>query len=306
MYIRYPSTSGSIGPGSFPLLAPDGSASAPSYANSTGKSGMYFGVGEIVDFSANQTKVVSFAQTIFSTLVDANLFGSNSTSEVGFRNNITSTGFMAFAGNSTTGSGGVLRVYGSTHATKANIVEFATAGTARNQIDASGNIVPVADVTYDIGASATKYKNIYGSVVGTTTNNNATAGNVGEYVESVVASQNAGTTATWTNLTSISLTAGDYSVDGIISHDPNGAAMTNVTQQMAVSINSGITTTDHVVGSNVTAGTLSSTTGVVRSCVVPSYRISISGTTTVYLKTNLTFTTATPLLWGRLSAIRIR
>lgn len=44
---------------SFPLLAPDGSVSAPSYANSTGKTGIYFGSGEIFNFSTNQVSAGS-------------------------------------------------------------------------------------------------------------------------------------------------------------------------------------------------------------------------------------------------------
>jgi len=48
-------------------------------------------------------------------------------------------------------------------------------------------------------------------IVGTTTNNNAQAGSVGEYIESVIASGSSVslTTSVMVNMTSISLTAGD-------------------------------------------------------------------------------------------------
>jgi len=58
----------------------------------------------------------------------------------------------------------------------------------------------------------------------TTTNDSATAGNVGEYVESVIVtgSSTALTTATAKTVTSISLTAGDWDVDTVVHFNPAG------------------------------------------------------------------------------------
>ena len=79
-------------------------------------------------------------------------------------------------------------------------------------------------------------------VVGVTTNSNATTGYVGEYISSqvAVASAVALTTATPANVTSISLTAGDWDVDGVIDLNLSGATTTDWT--------SGISTTTGAFG----------------------------------------------------------
>lgn len=144
------------------------------------------------------------------------------------------------------------------------------------------------------------------AIGGTTTNDSAAAGFVGEYVESVISSTTSvpGATTVWANLTSISLTAGDWEVNGVTSLDnTNSATITSVAA--AISINSGTTTTDQIDGSNqvdsATPGALA-----IRSLVIPGYRISISGTTTVYLKMNVAYTIATPQYRCRISARRMR
>src|ERR1019366_4169569 len=59
-----------------------------------------------------------------------------------------------------------------------------------------------------------------GQIVGTATNDNATAGNVGEHIQAV-ASNVVATDATFVNITSISLTAGDWDVTGISVYEAN-------------------------------------------------------------------------------------
>ena len=71
--------------------------------------------------------------------------------------------------------------------------------------------------------------------VGTSTNNNAAAGQIGEFVTSTVAigAAVALTTGVTANVTSIPLTGGDWDVSGVVDH--NIAVGTSITQ-----INSGI------------------------------------------------------------------
>jgi hypothetical protein len=78
----------------------------------------------------------------------------------------------------------------------------------------------ILDGTAGVTGPATKV------IVGTTTNDSATAGYVGEYVEGVLAagSATALTTATPQTLVSISLTAGDWDVTGMVGVQPNPAA----------------------------------------------------------------------------------
>lgn len=144
-------------------------------------------------------------------------------------------------------------------------------------------------------------------LLGTGTNDNATSGYVGEYVESVVSTPtNMGTSATWTNMTSISLSAGDWDVVGNHYIFNNGATTTGATTNLlAISVNSGATTTDHVIGSNVVGLFITSATSE-RSAVIPHYRLSLSATTTVYLKSNFSYSAGTPQYQCRLSARRVR
>jgi len=143
-------------------------------------------------------------------------------------------------------------------------------------------------------------------IVGTTTNNNANAGNVGEYVESVVVSGSAVALVTGTakTVTSISLTAGDWDVDAIGYIAP--AATTNVTNT-AVSISGTTNTFDGTPGK----ANGFTTTGVVTggpslSQVIPSYRLSLSGTTSVFLVCQATFTVSTASAFGIIRARRVR
>ena len=85
------------------------------------------------------------------------------------------------------------------------------------------------------------------SLVGTTTNDSAAAGHVGEYIQSVIVSGSAValTSTTPANLTSISLTAGDWVVDAVFQFTGNAA-----------------TTVTYLIGSiSTTSATLDNTAG---------------------------------------------
>ena len=115
-------------------------------------------------------------------------------------------------------------------------------------------------------------------VLGTTTNDNATAGYVGEFVDSYVF-QSVSTSAM--NLTSISLTAGDWDVSGVLQYYGNTGS-TNLI--LAVSLTSGTIPTP--TGQDAVIGYANSGSGV--GCVtIPNYRYSLSATTTIYLNGRL-------------------
>lgn len=142
-------------------------------------------------------------------------------------------------------------------------------------------------------------------VLGVTDGSSATAGDVGEHQQSRVTSLTNLPVATgnWGNLTSLSLTAGDWDVTGLSVFDANGATVTAVV--LAVSVNSGSTTTDHQVGDNQIT-TFPATSTYDSTAIVPHYRLSLSGTTTVYLKSFVNYSAATPRYRCRLSARRVR
>lgn len=142
-------------------------------------------------------------------------------------------------------------------------------------------------------------------VAGTTTNNSAAAGAVGEYVESLISSQTAipTTTGVYGDLTSISLTAGDWDVTGFVVYVPNGATM--------VYFDTFISTTPGNSGAGTTMGINAAENppapaGIGTAVTIPSYRMSLAITTIVYLKTACGFSVATPKYSCRLSARRMR
>lgn len=145
-----------------------------------------------------------------------------------------------------------------------------------------------------------------GITVGTNTNDSASAGIVGEYVSAKVLQASrisAAGSGTWTNITSISLTAGDWDVTGVVEGQLAGA--TTTTFDIALSAFSGATTTDQVQGDNQIE-VYPPTSTVDSSASIPAWRVSLSGTTTIFLKFAYAFSAGTPKAFGRISARRMR
>jgi len=129
-------------------------------------------------------------------------------------------------------------------------------------------------------------------IVGTTTNNNAATGSVGEFVSSTILAGSAVgvSNATAANVTSISLSAGDWDLYGNV-----GAGGTTVSQSLAwISLVSSTVPDLSLVG------------GAPYNFVYAPYtRISLSGTTTVYLSTRVTGT-GSLTAYGNIYARRAR
>lgn len=178
-----------------------------------------------------------------------------------------------------------------------------TANGARVSILATPNgSTALAAVTETASFTATGV-----SLLGTTTNDSASTGRVGEYLSSTVASGSAIslTTDTSANVTSLSLTAGDWDVWGDIEF-LSGASTT--IPALTASLSTTSATADFTAGNfanlNYPAGTV---LGVANSTVkVGPRRISIAATTTVYLVGRATFGTSTLTAWGILRARRVR
>jgi hypothetical protein len=134
--------------------------------------------------------------------------------------------------------------------------------------------------------------------VGTTTNDSASAGYVGEFVTSNASGVSITTTATAQNITSISLTAGDWDVWGGLQINPNGGSMTIILG--CISITSATLSSSY--NNILLQGTSLLTTGL----AVPYQRISLSGTTTVYLVAQASFTVANPIAAAIINARRAR
>lgn len=148
-------------------------------------------------------------------------------------------------------------------------------------------------------------------ITGTTTNDNAATGKVGEYVSSTVAaaSRVGLTSATTANVTSISLTAGDWDVCGDVLITADGAF--NIagagTPAYAAIATTSATLPGFDVGRQAAILPLAGN-GYDYHIVTPLARISIASTTTVYLVANATHNASSSEVGasGTLRARRVR
>lgn len=255
---------GSVGPGAFPLLAPNGSAAAPSYSfSSSASSGMYLSGAAAVGFSAGGTKYLEIS-SIGVNVTAGQLFTQNGSSSL--------PGICV-------GTGGTDGFYLSA----SNVIGIACGATSVATLSASGC-----------------------AIKGTNTTDSAAAGYVGQYIESVISTfvNVPGATTVWGNLTSISLTAGDWDVSMVAAYAVSTAIGNTIILQ-AISINSGATTTDQIDGSNqISTFTPNATRNSFGT--IASYRISVGTTTTVYGKANLNYSAGNPQYQCRISARRVR
>lgn len=160
-----------------------------------------------------------------------------------------------------------------------------------------GNVLQVGGVTV-----------FKGQFPGTATNDSATAGNIGEYVESVIASGAATslTTGTPKTITSISLTAGDWDVSGNISFiTVAGTSVTGTFSSISGTTNTMDATAGKQAGGFWAAIVPGASTPAFSTPVGP-YRLSLSGTTTVFLVAQGFFTANTLTGYGIIRARRAR
>ncbi len=138
-------------------------------------------------------------------------------------------------------------------------------------------------------------------ILGQSTNIPPATGALGQQIRSAVASGSAVslTTATPTNITSISLTAGiwDVSCVGVIT-----GTLTGVQTNVSISLTSATLGTNG--DNNILAPTVSSATSDF-GLSIPSYRVSLSTTTSVFLVMQSTFTIGTAAGYGRISGTRV-
>lgn len=180
------------------------------------------------------------------------------------------------------------------------------AGTITGALKGSGAGVVTQAACADLSNGTATCSATTGQLPATATNNNATAGNVGEYIESVIPNGSAValTTNVAATVTSISLTAGDWDVTAMGYIAP--AATTSMTQ--TITSISGTTNTLDATPGKVNGYTFAPivTAGAAASQSIPPYRLSLAGTTTVFLVAQATFTISTAGAYGIIRARRIR
>jgi len=199
-----------------------------------------------------------------------------------------------------------LNFYSAVDASGYQVYEDATSGT--NVIvgsSATGTVYKQIQpyTLFGFGADAYGY--------GTQTNNNATAGNVGEFVTATVAAGVAValTTATPKTVTSISLTAGDWDVSAVGDFTLTGAttsyfrtSVSNVDNTMSAQTGGSGIGTDPLVRIPLILTTVTSDFGQ----TLPPVRISLAATTTIYLVCETTFSAGSVSAFGTIRARRMR
>jgi hypothetical protein len=164
----------------------------------------------------------------------------------------------------------------------------------------SCDAVPNSNAGYSLGSSS---RNWLGLWLNGAAGGNATTGTVGEYVSSLVAigSPQSLSNGTAANVTSISLTAGDWDVEGNVNFTETTSTVTARTA--GISSTSATLPTD---GSEAYCGVQSTVTSETNSIPLPRKRISIASTTTVYLVAKATFSAGTCGGFGAITARRVR
>lgn len=214
----------------------------------------------------------------------------------------TGTGFGTASASSALTVSATDRVLGRSSAGAGVVEEITCTAAGRALLDDANAAAQLATLGVTTNGTAA-----VGQLPGTTTNDAAAAGKVGEYGESIVLSGSAValTTAVAADVTSISLTAGDWDVSANIS------------------FTGGVTTTvDSVRGSISTTSGVMATSPARRSVVIPAgatvfnfqnlanwigpVRISLAATTTVYLVAAAAFAVSTCSAFGALLARRVR
>ena len=148
-----------------------------------------------------------------------------------------------------------------------------------------------------------------GGIIGTTAADNAGAGKVGEFISSQILSSGSTislTASTPANITSISLTAGDWDVWG--NFHLTGGATTVLILAIGWISTTSATVPDSALTTYLNYGASGTTVFAVSSVGfdVPYTRINISGTTTVYLSVDALFSTSTCNAYGAIYARRVR
>lgn len=276
------------------LILPNGTAALPSLTFGDSDTGIWSATANCIRFSSNGALAFSIESTgtYHSTHL---LFNSGGTYNIGDATYYPGKIFVgdgtialpsvAFANDPSTGC----RLNG------AGYLSFSAAGTNVGQIRSTG-------LEFASGKGV-----LASAVVGTTTNDNAQTGFIGEYAESKVAYAsriNAGGTGVYTDITSLTLSAGDWDISAVWMVSQNGATISAI-NTLAITTTSGNSSSGVVYGDNAIQCSIPTGSYDI-GAAIPGLRKSISGSTTFYMKFNMAYSAGTPQSYGRISARRVR
>lgn len=165
---------------------------------------------------------------------------------------------------------------------------------------AIGGTVSAAGKFTNLQATSAITPSTTAGISGTTLADSANAGSVGEYATNSATGISAGNSST-ANVVSLSLTAGDWDVSGVVDYVPAGStqisSMTTGISSASASFGAVGTYVQHAYTGGV---------GIAQAEETPVVRINVSTTTTIYLVENVAFATSTCTMNGFIRARRIR
>ena len=179
-----------------------------------------------------------------------------------------------------------------------------TGGFSLTLTTGSGSVLTLSTQEWTLfQCDGTNVTAVPASLGGTTTNDNAESGRIGEYISANVAAGSAVSLASNVakNVTSISLTAGDWDVSGNVAFTISSSC--NNVQSWISTTSASRPAPPNGGAFNEIAGP-SSVTGT--TLPTGTTRLSLSGTTTVYLSTIVLFSTGTVSAYGFIGARRAR
>jgi len=141
---------------------------------------------------------------------------------------------------------------------------------------------------------------------GTTTNDSAATGYIGEYKEASVTTASL-VSATGTDqavsVTSLLLSSGDWDVAGLVVNAPNGSTQSEFGGWISLSDGNSFSNI-LLPGGHVSRLVTSAAVSVMAS--IPSFRVSLDDSTTIYLKAYSAYSAGTPKFAGYITARRAR
>lgn len=170
-----------------------------------------------------------------------------------------------------------------------------------------------AAATFSTTLAVTGVSTLTGGILGSATNDAATAGNVGELLTTTVAAGGAvacGATTAGANVTSQSLTAGDWDVSGSCNVLGSTLIGTVLSCGLGTSTNTQLT---QAGGGGVGTDPLTRLVAASQtfpnsatSVIVPPTRVTLASTTTIYLVGNHTYSSGSCTQYGTIRARRMR
>lgn len=143
-------------------------------------------------------------------------------------------------------------------------------------------------------------------IVGSTSGSAPCTGCVGEVIESVAGVTNFPATVTWGDLTSIPLTAGNWSVSFVAEAEKNTSNSTYTAWNIGISANSGTSSTGLTKGSNSLQQLADVTNGNDTTQSIPNFHVLLAASATYYAKILAVYAAGQPRVYGRITAIRIQ